>query len=253
MIIAKERMKENPKNCGRAVIDVDCSNVVHLVKNRAMGVVEETTKFLMEWVLCGGIVVPICDGDTRSISKIQSHKNRAKRQKKKIEAIISRQKLNKINRQLKSDGLTVSELNAATTQRKDLEGEIKRAETQSTNPVPTNFPKMLEKELIRLSSYKPTGKYGGCVGKVTTGKFQADGVIAGRYATGMSNLIISTDGDYPAFSNDNCLALSSFKGENLTITSTSKATVEKEISYLPPENQRFPQMRLWLRLFMLEI
>ena len=100
---------------------------------------------------------------------------------------------------MKSDGLTASELSAATTQRKVLEGEIKRAETQSTNPVPTNFPKMLEKELMRLSAHKPTGKYSGCVGQVMTGKFQADGVIAGRSVTGVSNFIISTDGDYPAF------------------------------------------------------
>ena len=77
MIIAKERTKENPNKCGCAVIDVNCNNVVHLVINRAMGVVEENAKFLMEWALYGGIVVPICGGDTRPISKIQSHKNRA--------------------------------------------------------------------------------------------------------------------------------------------------------------------------------
>ena len=45
----------------------------------------------------GVIVMPIRDGDTRSISKIHSHKNMALREKNKAQAIVSRQKLNEIN------------------------------------------------------------------------------------------------------------------------------------------------------------
>lgn len=39
--IAKERAKENNQD-RRAVIDFECDNVVYFVRNRAMGVVEET-------------------------------------------------------------------------------------------------------------------------------------------------------------------------------------------------------------------
>ena len=51
MIIAKERAKESTQNGCCAVIDFDCSNVAHLVRHKAMGVVEETAKFLMQCAL----------------------------------------------------------------------------------------------------------------------------------------------------------------------------------------------------------
>ena len=156
----------------------------------------------MQWALYGVIVVPICDGDTRPISKIASHKNRATREKNKTKAIISRQKLNELNCRLNSEGLTASERSAATTERKTLEGQIKRAETQSTNPGPVNFCMLLERELVRLSAHKPSGEYGGYVSKVKTAEFQADGVIAGRYLSGLSDLLVSTDADFLGFSDD---------------------------------------------------
>ena len=60
MIIAKERAEENnAKNGRRAVIDVDCNNVTHLVRHKSIDVVEETEKFHMQWALYGVIVVPI--------------------------------------------------------------------------------------------------------------------------------------------------------------------------------------------------
>ena len=46
--IAKERAKESNKD-RRAVTDFDCNNVVYFVRNKAMGVVEETAKFLSQW------------------------------------------------------------------------------------------------------------------------------------------------------------------------------------------------------------
>ena len=62
--IAKERAKENNQD-RRAVIDFDCNNVVYFVRNKAMGVVEETAKFLSQWASYGVVAVPVCDGNSR--------------------------------------------------------------------------------------------------------------------------------------------------------------------------------------------
>ncbi|KAL3780137.1 hypothetical protein HJC23_001326 [Cyclotella cryptica] len=67
--ITKERTKENNQD-RRAVIDFNCNNVVYFVRNRAMGVVEETAKFLSQWASYGVVAVPVCNGDTRPITKI---------------------------------------------------------------------------------------------------------------------------------------------------------------------------------------
>ena len=55
---------------------------------------------------------------------------------------------------------------------------------------------------------------------------------------------MSSDGDFPAFSGNNCLSLSLFVGGKLTITSSSKATMEKAISYLPPESYQKIKMEV---------
>ena len=128
-----------------------------------MGVVEETAKFLSQWASYGVVAVPVCDGDTRPITKIASHKNRATREKNRISAIVDRQKLNEVTSRLNSDGLTAEERAAATTEQKRLEMKIKRAETQSTNPVPLQFPTLLEAELERINAHNPIGEYGGYV------------------------------------------------------------------------------------------
>ncbi len=144
-----------------------------------MDVVEETAKFLMQWASYGIITVPVCDGYTQPITKFASHKNRAKREKSLISAIVNQQKLNEVTSRLNSDGLTAEERASATLEQKRLEMKIKRAETQSTNPVPLQFPTLLEAELERINAHNPIGEYEGYVGRVKTAEFQADAVIAG--------------------------------------------------------------------------
>jgi hypothetical protein len=234
--IARERAKENNQD-RRATIDFDCNNVVYFVRNKAMGVVEETAKFLMQWAAYGIVAVPVCDGDTRPITKIASHKNRAKREKSRIIAIVNRRKLNEVTSRLNTDGLTAEERASAISEQKSLETQIKRAETQSTNPVPLQFPALLEAELERVNAHNPIGEYGGYVGRVKTAEFQADGVIAGRYASGCCDLIASTDADFLGFTDDNCISITSFKSSNLILSTTSKATLLKALSFLTPESK----------------
>ncbi len=59
--ITRERAKEKSQD-QRAVIDFDCNNIIYFVRIRAMGVVEETAKFLMQWAAYGIITMPVCDG-----------------------------------------------------------------------------------------------------------------------------------------------------------------------------------------------
>lgn len=62
----------------------------------------------------------LCLFDTRPITKIASHKNRATREKNRISAIIDRQKLNEVTSRLNSDGLTAEERAAASSEQKRL-------------------------------------------------------------------------------------------------------------------------------------
>ena len=207
-----------------------------------MGVVEETVKFLMQWAAYGIVVMPVCDGDTRPITKIASHKNRAKREKSRISAIVNRRKLNEVTSRLNSDGLTAGERASAISEQKSLEAKIKRAETQSTNPVPLQFPALLAAELERANAHNPMGEYGGYVARVKTAEFQADGVIAGRYTSGCCDLIASTDADFLGFTDDNCISVTSFKSSNLVLSSTSKDTLLKAKSFLTPDSRAKVQL-----------
>ena len=238
MLIAKERCKQaENNNSRRSVIDVDCNNIAHLVKNRSSSVEEEVAKHLHQWARYGAVIVPICDGDSRPVSKIQSHKNRSNREKNRIKAITSRRKLHEVNSRINNDDMSAQERAAAIAERAELEKAIKRSETLSSNPVPDNFPSLLEAELRRISAHDPIGEYGGYVAEVKTAEFQADAVIAGRFLVGKCDLIMSTDGDFTGFTNDFCISLISFMGNNITAVSTSEATLRAAVECLPPESK----------------
>ena len=99
-------------------------------------------------------MIPVCDGDTRPISKQQSNKNYAKIVKSKHDAVINRQKLRDINKQLESCG-SQSERNEMNNTRSQMERKIKSAETQSKNVVPSNFADLLQAELDKVSAGTP--------------------------------------------------------------------------------------------------
>ena len=132
----------------RPVIYVDANNVVNVVSRNAVKRVAHTAAFLKEWAQEGLILVPVCDGP-RPQSKQQTNKSRAVRQKAKHNAVILRQDLQSICRQLKEGGVDVDTRKKLEIEQADLCKSIKRAETQSVNVVPPNFPTLLEEELIK--------------------------------------------------------------------------------------------------------
>ena len=121
-------------------------------------------------------MVHICDGETRPVAKQASNKNHAKRVKNKHDAVINRQELRAINRQLEDCG-NVTERIILMETRTTMERKIKSAETQSKNNVPPNFAELLQKELEKLSAGTPGRIGGGYVSRVQTAEFQADSLM----------------------------------------------------------------------------
>ncbi len=78
---------------------------------------------------------------------------------------------------------------------------------------------------------------------MTIAEFQADGVIAGRYTPGCCDLIASTDANFLGFAEDNCISITSFKSSNLLLSSTSKDTLLKALSFLSPESTAKVQLK----------
>lgn len=78
-----------------------------------MSAVLETSKYIMNWGFYGVVAVPICDGDTRPVTKIATHKNQSTREKIKIKATLICQKLNELKQQLNSQELTDDDYAAA--------------------------------------------------------------------------------------------------------------------------------------------
>ena len=95
----------------------------------------EVANHLLEWAQQGMIMIHICDGETRPVAKQASNKNHAKRVKNKHDAVINRQELRAINRQLEDCG-NVTERIILMETRTTMERKIKSAETQSKNNVP---------------------------------------------------------------------------------------------------------------------
>ncbi len=144
--------------------------------------------------------------------------------------------------QLNSGGFTAEEQASAISEQKNLETKIKQAETQSTNSVSLQFPALLESKLEHVNAHDPIGKYGSYIGRVKTPKFQADGVIAGRYISGCCDLIASTDGNLLGCTDNNFISITSFESSNLVLSSTSKDTVLKALSFLSPESRAKVQL-----------
>ena len=220
----------------RPKIVVDANNLIHKVGRKSMNPVNEVANHLIAWAQQGFIMIPVCDGDTRPISKQQSNKNYAKIVKSKHDAVINRQKLRDINKQLESCG-SESERNEMKKTRSKMERKIKSAETQSKNVVPSNFADLLQAELDKVSAGTPGSIGGGYVSTVKTAEFQADSLMCGIYLSGQCQLIQSADADFVMFLGDECVTIKDCKGEKLTLSSTSKQTLDDVISCLKEESQ----------------
>jgi hypothetical protein len=210
--------------------------VINIVGRKAVDPVGAVANLLLAWALRGAVILPICDGLRRPQAKQATNKNRASRERSKNKAITGRQDLRHAINQLENDHLNAADRKKLLDQRDKIEDGVKRAETASINIVPPNFSDLLEEELQKIKAHI-TNTSGGRVTRVQTTKFQADAYIIHLLVTGRCQLAITQDIDIIAFSDDNCPIITDFVGENITIKSTSKKTIQQCFSYLPPESK----------------
>lgn len=145
------------------IIYADCNNVIHNVKSRAGDPVEEVAKELLEWAWLGAVIKPIYDGAGRPESKIQSHKSKAIREKKKAEVVIARHLLVNISHKLKTEEFSGAERAILLEQRDKVEKKIRSAENLSTNVLGDDFPQRLQEELHHILVHVSPNGLGGRV------------------------------------------------------------------------------------------
>ena len=236
--IGRHRLAQCSNNTTqRPVIDIDMNNIINVVGQKSDDATGAGANCAMKWASYGAVAAPICDGTRRPIAKQASNKNRADRAKASNDAIITRQELQALNHKLEHDLLNNAQRTQLIEKRVVLERKVKRTETRSTNVVPPDLPSKLQAVLNRLEASKPHSVTGGYVDQVKTSWFQADALMGGRYLSGKSQLVMSNDGDMPVIFGDSCIAIKKFTGDKLTISSTSKETLEEAKSCLSEASQ----------------
>jgi hypothetical protein len=192
----------------RPIVYVDSNNVINVMSRKASDPVAHTANFLKEWAQEGLIIVPVCDGP-RPQSKQQTNKSRAVRQKCKHDSFLLRQQLRIISDQLKNGCPDADTRTRLEDEQIKMGKAINRAETQSMNVVPPNFPTILEEELKKILAHEEQ-KGGGYVMPVVTAEFEADALIKGAFQKKEFQLVMSNDADYPVDLGDNCFAIKEF-------------------------------------------
>ena len=214
----------------RPIVYVDSNNVINVMSRKASDPVAHTANFLKEWAQEGLIIVPVCDGP-RPQSKQQTNKSRAVRQKCNHDSFLLRQQLRIISDQLKNGCPDADTRTRLEDEQIKMGKAINRAETQSMNVVPPNFPTILEEELKKILAHEEQ-KGGGYVTPVVTAEFEADALIKGAFQKKEFQLVMSNDADYPVDLGDNCFAIKEFGHKNLVITSTCKESLLSVMSSL---------------------
>jgi len=220
----------------RPTVIVDANNIANIVGRKSGDVVVNVVDHLLDTAHRGMIVIPVCDGTSRPISKQSSNKSCATRVKSSNDAVIDRQLLRGTNKQLDECGNEAECIKLQET-RKKLERKIKRAEKQSINIVPPQFDRLLQDELNKRSAHTPKEVGGGYVGQVKTAEFQADSLMCGIYLSKGCQLIESNDADYVIFLGDSCIAIKEYTAKKVVLSSTSKQTLEDAVSCLSDESK----------------
>ena len=79
---------------------------------------------------------------------------------------------------------------------------------------------------------------GGFVDKVMTAEFQADGLMMGRFISGMTLMIVSADADIPITTGDDCIVMKEFtKDGAIELVCTSEETLRHALSFLSVEDR----------------
>ena len=234
--IGKDRLRKDHADAptsARPIVAVDANNIANIVGRKSGNVVRAVVNHMLEIAHHGMIMVPICDGDNRPVSKQASNKNKAVRIKNANDAVIDRHRLRDVNTQLEVCDIDENKRNKLEDTRTKLEKKVRRAETSSKNVVPSNFANLLQEEIDSISAHIPHDVSGGYVSRVQTAEFQADSLMSGMYLSKDCQLIESNDADFVIFLGDNCITIKGCTaGGIVTLSCTSKSTLDDAISCL---------------------
>ena len=117
------------------------------------------------------------------------------------------------------------------------EKACKTPETASINVIQADMTEMLEKELEQSVAHSPNdaGRY---VDKVMIAEFQTDALMMGKFISGLTMMIASSDADIPIFTGDDCIVLEEITRDgSMELICTSEATLCRALSFLSDKDR----------------
>ncbi|KAL3771525.1 hypothetical protein ACHAWU_003700 [Discostella pseudostelligera] len=219
-------------------IVADCSNLL-FVFSKCTSVVSAVAGHLSRIAASGVIMVPVCDGAIRPISKQATNKRIADKELSRIKAFHCRTKMIELKNRLVQESLSQVERDAITAEIRQQDTKMKRNETQSQRAMPQNFANDLEYELSHSNAHSVDEESaGGFVDHVVVAEFQADSYMAAQSINQNAVMVMTKDSDIPIIAGDDCISIKSFTKGKYEIVSTSESTLKHAMSYLPEASKQ---------------
>ena len=142
----------------------------------------------------GVVMVPVCDGPIRPISKQATNKRIADKELSRIKAYHCRDKVVELKNRLVQESLNQEERDAITGEIQKFDTQMKRNEMQSQCRMPNNFASQLEYELNHSNAQavdeESAGRY---VDHVVVAEFQADSYMAAQIIDRAAVMVMTKD------------------------------------------------------------
>ena len=230
-------------NMSMPTIDGDSNNICQTVARKSDTKSSAVAEFYCRWSHGGIQVVPVVDGDVRPTCKQATIERKGKREKNRIEGFMLMKEVNKIKSDI-ANGLVPS--NELEEKRIMLFNKEKTSRTKlaaSEDLMPGDFAEALEDAVINDVDARIPNQSGGFVASVLKANFQADAAIIDRFLNKEAIMAITRDSDMPIIAGDDFMAIKDFtKDGSMTMVSTSKATLENAIKYLPEESKEMVKL-----------
>ena len=202
---------------------VDCSNLVFVYLNY-ISPTDAVAKHLARFSAPGMIMVPVCDGAERPMSKQATNDRIAKKELCRITALCLRNQIRSIKHRIANQSGADKE--SLLDQVVVMSRQLKANETQAKQSMPRNFVQELDHELRQIHAYSVDNESaGGYVEEVVVSEFQADAFMAGQIINRTAVMAMTRDSDIPIVAGDCCISIKNFTKGNYDIVSTSEATL----------------------------
>ena len=209
---------------------VDCSNLAFIYTNY-ISPTDAVAKHLARFAAPGIVIVPVCDGVTRPISKRATNDRIAKKEMCRITALCIRNQIRSMRDCLANE--SGPNKDHISNEIVSLSRRLKANETQATQSMPKNFVANLDHELRQTHAYSVDSESaGGYVEEIVVSEFQADSYMAGQIISRTAVMAMTRDSDIPIIAGDCCICIKSFTKGNFEIVSTSESTLRKAMTYL---------------------